>query len=47
ARYVRCVMAGGARYDLNGEPCGEVTEAAVKACDRKSESPGKKIQGEP
>lgn len=23
-------MAGGARYDLNGEPCGEVTEAAVK-----------------
>ncbi|EKK3318923.1 ProQ/FinO family protein [Salmonella enterica] len=30
ARYVRCVAAGGARYDLNGEPCGEVTEAAVK-----------------
>lgn len=30
ARYIRCVAAGGMRYDLNGEPCGEVTETAAK-----------------
>ncbi|EJZ7015421.1 ProQ/FinO family protein [Salmonella enterica] len=30
ARYIRCVAAGGMRYDLNGEPCGEVTETAIK-----------------
>ncbi|EAW9081155.1 ProQ/FinO family protein [Salmonella enterica] len=30
AKYIRCVSAGGARYDLNGEPCGEVTEAAAR-----------------
>ncbi len=30
AKYIRCVAAGGMRYDLNGEPCGEVTETAVK-----------------
>ncbi|EKS3673458.1 hypothetical protein QL374_003577 [Salmonella enterica] len=22
AKYIRCVAAGGMRYDLNGEPCG-------------------------
>ncbi|ENB4433227.1 ProQ/FinO family protein [Escherichia coli] len=25
-RYLNAVIAGGARYDLNGQPCGEVTE---------------------
>lgn len=30
ARYILCVAAGGVRYDLNGEPCGEVTETAIK-----------------
>ncbi|ECC6922429.1 prop effector [Salmonella enterica] len=30
AKYIRCVAAGGMRYDLNGEPCGEVTEEAIK-----------------
>ncbi|HAF5680549.1 TPA: ProQ/FINO family protein [Salmonella enterica subsp. enterica serovar Muenchen] len=30
AKYIRCVAAGGVRYDLNGEPCGEVTETAIK-----------------
>ncbi len=30
AKYIRCVAAGGARYDLNGEPCGEVTETAAR-----------------
>lgn len=30
AKYIRCVAAGGMRYDLNGEPCGEVTETAIK-----------------
>ncbi|EEM8544084.1 prop effector [Salmonella enterica] len=30
SKYIRCVAAGGPRYDLNGEPCGEVTEAAVQ-----------------
>lgn len=30
AKYIRCVAAGGMRYDLNGEPCGEVTETAVR-----------------
>lgn len=24
-RYYRALMAGGARYDLKGQPCGEVT----------------------
>ncbi len=24
-RYKRAIVAGGARYDLNGQPCGEVT----------------------
>ncbi|EAY3716692.1 prop effector [Salmonella enterica] len=31
AKYIRCVAAGGMRYDLNGEPCGEVTETAAKS----------------
>ncbi|HBZ9864074.1 TPA: ProQ/FinO family protein [Salmonella enterica subsp. houtenae] len=35
ARYVRCVAAGGMRYDLKGEPCGEVTEAAIKHAKEK------------
>ncbi|EAW9081156.1 ProQ/FinO family protein [Salmonella enterica] len=26
-RYLRALIAGGTRYDLNGQPCGEVTEA--------------------
>lgn len=30
AKYIRCVAAGGMRYDLNGEPCGEVTETAAR-----------------
>ncbi|EEE1377922.1 hypothetical protein CC361_004408 [Salmonella enterica subsp. diarizonae] len=30
AKYIRCVAAGGMRYDLNGEPCGEVTETAMR-----------------
>ncbi|HFE7522330.1 TPA: ProQ/FINO family protein [Salmonella enterica subsp. enterica serovar Newport] len=30
AKYIRCVAAGGMRYDLNGEPCGEVTETAIR-----------------
>ncbi|EBS4549034.1 prop effector [Salmonella enterica subsp. enterica serovar Newport] len=30
AKYIRCVAAGGMRYDLNGEPCEEVTETAIK-----------------
>ncbi|EAA7986693.1 prop effector [Salmonella enterica] len=30
AKYIRCVAAGGMRYDLSGEPCGEVTETAIK-----------------
>lgn len=25
-RYLKAIVAGGARYDLNGQPCGEVTE---------------------
>ncbi|EMF3490616.1 ProQ/FinO family protein [Salmonella enterica] len=29
-RYQKALAAGGARYDLNGEPCGEVTETAIK-----------------
>ncbi|HCQ9473786.1 hypothetical protein FSJ09_023990 [Escherichia coli] len=24
-RYYHALMAGGARFDLNGQPCGEVT----------------------
>ncbi|EOC9843799.1 ProQ/FINO family protein [Escherichia coli] len=24
-RYLKAIVAGGARYDLNGQPCGEVT----------------------
>lgn len=30
AKYIRCLAAGGMRYDLNGEPCGEVTETAAR-----------------
>ncbi|ENJ0753522.1 ProQ/FinO family protein [Salmonella enterica] len=30
AKYIRCVAAGGMRYDLNGEPCEEVTETAAR-----------------
>lgn len=30
AKYVRCVAAGGMRYDLSGESCGEVTETAAR-----------------
>lgn len=29
-RYQKALAAGGARHDLNGEPCGEVTETAIK-----------------
>ncbi|HIB1508567.1 TPA: ProQ/FINO family protein [Salmonella enterica subsp. enterica serovar Muenchen] len=29
-RYKKAIAAGGARYDLNGEPCGEVTETAAR-----------------
>ncbi|EER0467889.1 prop effector [Escherichia coli] len=25
-RYLKAIIAGGPRYDLNGQPCGEVTE---------------------
>lgn len=25
-RYLKAIVAGGARYGLNGQPCGEVTE---------------------
>ncbi|WP_097332516.1 ProQ/FINO family protein [Escherichia coli] len=25
-RYLKAIVAGGPRYDLNGQPCGEVTE---------------------
>ncbi|HFS4358477.1 TPA: ProQ/FINO family protein [Escherichia coli] len=25
-RYLKALIAGGPRYDLNGQPCGEVTE---------------------
>ncbi|HFS4522449.1 TPA: ProQ/FINO family protein [Escherichia coli] len=25
-RYLKAIVAGGARYDLNGQPCSEVTE---------------------
>lgn len=29
-RYYRALMAGGMRYDLKGQPCGEVTEQEQK-----------------
>ncbi|KAE9883040.1 proQ/FINO family protein [Escherichia coli] len=29
-RYYRALMAGGARYDLKGQPCGEVTPQEQK-----------------
>jgi len=52
-RYYRALMAGGARYDLKGQPCGEVTQeeqsraemrlTALKkrARERKAEREGK------
>ncbi|AXC67716.1 prop effector [Salmonella enterica subsp. diarizonae serovar 59:z10:-] len=33
-RYKKAIAAGGARYDLNGQPCGEVTpEQQQEAAD--------------
>ena len=32
-RYYRALMAGGARYDLKGQPCGEVTPHEQKEAE--------------
>ena len=32
-RYYRALMAGGARYDLKGQPCGEVTPQEQKEAE--------------
>ena len=32
-RYYRALMAGGARYDLKGQPCGEVTPHKQKEAE--------------
>ncbi|ECC9937403.1 ProQ/FinO family protein [Salmonella enterica subsp. enterica] len=44
-RYQKALAAGGARYDLNGQPCGEVTpeqqqNAAVKLNQKKGDTHG-------
>ncbi|MCN6705937.1 ProQ/FinO family protein, partial [Escherichia coli] len=31
--YYRALMAGGARYDLKGQPCGEVTPQEQKEAE--------------
>lgn len=41
-RYQKALAAGGARYDLNGQPCGEVTpEQQQKAADALKKAKGK------
>uniref|UniRef100_UPI00237F5DFB ProQ/FINO family protein n=19 Tax=Escherichia coli TaxID=562 RepID=UPI00237F5DFB len=32
-RYYRALIAGGARYNLNGQPCGEVTPQEQKEAE--------------
>ncbi|EAU9423833.1 proQ/FINO family protein [Salmonella enterica] len=41
-RYQKALAAGGARYDLNGEPCGEVTpEQLQEAADALKKAKGR------
>ncbi|EEG2673046.1 prop effector [Salmonella enterica] len=40
-RYQKTLAAGGARYDLNGEPCGEITpEQQQEAADALKKAKG-------
>ncbi|EHI3195830.1 proQ/FINO family protein [Salmonella enterica] len=48
-RYKKAIAAGGVRYDLNGQPCGEVTpEQQQEAADaiRKADEKQAKAKGE-
>ncbi|EHL6350083.1 TPA: ProQ/FinO family protein [Escherichia coli] len=33
-RYLKAIVAGGARYGLNGQPCGEVTEEEISVASK-------------
>lgn len=45
-RYKKAIAAGGARYDLNGQPCGEVTpEQQQEAADDLEKPKGKRGNG--
>lgn len=46
-RYQKALAAGGARYDLNGQPCGEVTpEQQQEAADALKKAKGERDNGE-
>lgn len=40
-RYKKALAAGGARYDLNGQPCGEVTPEQQQTAVSELEKPKK------
>ncbi|HBM0000542.1 TPA: ProQ/FinO family protein [Salmonella enterica subsp. enterica serovar Kodjovi] len=46
-RYQKALAAGGARYDLNGQPCGEVTpEQQQESADALKKAKGERDNGE-
>ncbi|EFV1988381.1 prop effector [Salmonella enterica] len=46
-RYKKAIRAGGARYDLNGQPCGEVTpEQQQEAADALKKAKSDRDNGE-